>query len=65
MQQHGGGFFLAVFKLFFVFLFFLHQQDVIRNTVEDRIKMEMERKQREEKAAVFASRKSALDRFKK
>lgn len=59
-----GVFFLQCLTKLFV-CFFPHQQDVIRNAVEDRIKMEMERKQREEKAAVFASRKSALDRFKK
>ncbi|XP_034551437.1 WD repeat-containing protein 46 [Notolabrus celidotus] len=41
------------------------QRDVIRETVEDKMKMEQERKQREKKAAVLSSQRSALDRFKK
>lgn len=40
-------------------------QDVIRKTVEDKLKMEKERKEKEKKAAVFSSQKSALDRFRK
>nr|XP_046253472.1 WD repeat-containing protein 46 [Scatophagus argus] len=41
------------------------QRDAIRKTVEDKMKMEKERKEREKKAAVLASQRSALDRFKK
>ncbi|KAM6981986.1 WD repeat-containing protein 46 [Tautogolabrus adspersus] len=41
------------------------QRDVIRETVEDKMKMEKERREREKKAAVLSSQKSALDRFKK
>ncbi|XP_074537504.1 WD repeat-containing protein 46 [Halichoeres trimaculatus] len=42
------------------------QRDVIRKTVEDKMKMEKERKESEEKKkAVTSSQKSALDRFKK
>lgn len=40
-------------------------QDVIRKTVEDKMKMEKERKEREKKKAVLSSQRSALDRFKK
>lgn len=46
-------------------LFCSPPQDVIRKTMEDKMKMEEERKEREKKAAVFSSQKSALDRFKK
>ncbi|KAM9350531.1 WD repeat-containing protein 46 [Symphorus nematophorus] len=41
------------------------QRDVIRKTVEDKMKMEKERKEREKKAAALSSQKSALDRFRK
>lgn len=40
-------------------------QDMIRKTVEDKMKIEKERQEREKKASVFSSKKSALDRFKK
>lgn len=43
----------------------LHPQDVIRRTVEDKMKAEKERKQKEMKAALLSSQKAALDRFKK
>lgn len=46
-------------------LYHLPTQDVIRKTVEDKMKLEMERKQKEKKAAVLSSQKTALDRFKK
>lgn len=41
------------------------QRDEIRKSVEDKIKMEKERKAMEKKAAVLSSQRSALDRFKK
>uniref|UniRef100_A0A3Q3XR30 WD repeat-containing protein 46 n=1 Tax=Mola mola TaxID=94237 RepID=A0A3Q3XR30_MOLML len=41
------------------------QRDMIRKTVEDKMKIEKERQEREKKASVFSSKKSALDRFKK
>ncbi|XP_070766712.1 WD repeat-containing protein 46 [Enoplosus armatus] len=41
------------------------QRDVIRKTVEDKVKLEKERKEKEKKAAVLSSQRSALDRFKK
>ncbi|XP_020485167.2 WD repeat-containing protein 46 [Labrus bergylta] len=41
------------------------QRDVIRETMEDKMKIEEERRQREKKAAVLSGQKSALDRFKK
>ncbi|XP_030280124.1 WD repeat-containing protein 46 [Sparus aurata] len=41
------------------------QRDVIKKTVETKMKMEKERKQKEQKATVFSSQRSALDRFKK
>ncbi|XP_068996985.1 WD repeat-containing protein 46 [Embiotoca jacksoni] len=41
------------------------QRDEIRKTVEDKVKMEKERKKREDKQAALSSQKSALDRFKK
>ncbi|XP_071332702.1 WD repeat-containing protein 46 [Trachinotus anak] len=41
------------------------QRDIIRKTVEDRMKMEKEREEREKKKAVLSSSRSALDRFKK
>lgn len=40
-------------------------QDVIRKSVEDKMKMEKERKERERKKAALSTQKSALDRFKK
>lgn len=40
-------------------------QDVIRKSVEDKVKLEKERKQKEKKAAVLSGQKTALDRFKK
>lgn len=43
----------------------LPPQDVIKKTVETKMKMEKERKQKEQKATVFSSQRSALDRFKK
>lgn len=43
----------------------LPSQDVIRKTVEDKMKLEMEKKQKETKAAALSSQKTALDRFKK
>ncbi|XP_040922855.1 WD repeat-containing protein 46 [Toxotes jaculatrix] len=41
------------------------QRDIIRKTVEDKMKMEKERKEREKKKAAVSSSRSALDRFKK
>ncbi|CAI5647917.1 unnamed protein product [Oreochromis niloticus] len=41
------------------------QRDVIRKSVEDKVKMEKERKERERKKAALSTQKSALDRFKK
>ncbi|XP_042266295.1 WD repeat-containing protein 46 [Thunnus maccoyii] len=41
------------------------QRDVIRKTVQDKVKMEKERSEREKKAAALSSQRSALDRFKK
>lgn len=42
------------------------QREIIRNTVEGRLKKEAERKQQQqEKATALSGRKSALDRFKK
>ncbi|XP_010893550.1 WD repeat-containing protein 46 [Esox lucius] len=41
------------------------QRDVIRQTVEDRMKIEKERKEKENKEAAVAGQKSALDRFRK
>ncbi|XP_040009054.1 WD repeat-containing protein 46 [Xiphias gladius] len=41
------------------------QRDIIRKTAEDKMKMEKERKETEEKKAALSSSKSALDRFKK
>ncbi|XP_011600903.2 WD repeat-containing protein 46 [Takifugu rubripes] len=41
------------------------QRDVIRRTVEDKMKAEKERKQKEMKTALLCSQKAALDRFKK
>uniref|UniRef100_A0A3Q4I5K0 WD repeat domain 46 n=1 Tax=Neolamprologus brichardi TaxID=32507 RepID=A0A3Q4I5K0_NEOBR len=41
------------------------QRDVIRKSVEDKMKMEKERKERERKKAALSTQKSALDRFKK
>uniref|UniRef100_A0A3B4WPF6 WD repeat-containing protein 46 n=2 Tax=Seriola lalandi dorsalis TaxID=1841481 RepID=A0A3B4WPF6_SERLL len=41
------------------------QRDIIRKTVEDKMKMEKEREEREKKKAVLSSSRSALDRFKK
>ncbi|XP_026189429.1 WD repeat-containing protein 46 [Mastacembelus armatus] len=41
------------------------QREIIRKTVEDRMKMEKERKEREKKMVALSSQKSALDRFKK
>lgn len=43
----------------------LSSQDVIRKTVEDKMKLELEKKQKEKKAAALSSQKTALDRFKK
>lgn len=40
-------------------------QDVIRQTVEDRMKIDKERKEKEKKEAAAAGQKSALDRFRK
>lgn len=68
VQFFSAGFWLNRFLFFLVLIFLsptLHQQEVIRNTVEDRLKIEAERKQQKEKAAALASRKTALDRFKK
>lgn len=44
---------------------YLSSQDVIRKSVEDKVKLEKERKQKEMKAAVLSRQKAALDRFKK
>ncbi|XP_068185228.1 WD repeat-containing protein 46 [Antennarius striatus] len=41
------------------------QRDEIRLAVEDKVRMQKERKDREKKAAVLSSHRSALDRFKK
>ncbi|KAM4562595.1 WD repeat-containing protein 46 [Odontesthes bonariensis] len=41
------------------------QRDVIKKTVEDKVKMEEEEKKMEKKKAMLSSQKSALDRFKK
>ncbi|KAF7664854.1 hypothetical protein LDENG_00161620 [Lucifuga dentata] len=41
------------------------QRDVIRKTVDDKMKIEKERKQREEKKKALSAQKSALERFKK
>ncbi|KAJ8016179.1 hypothetical protein DPEC_G00004510 [Dallia pectoralis] len=41
------------------------QRDVIRQTVEDRMKIAKERKEKEKKLAAAASQKTALDRFRK
>ncbi|XP_013871517.1 WD repeat-containing protein 46 [Austrofundulus limnaeus] len=41
------------------------QRDVIRKTVEDKMKMEEERKRVEEKKSKLSGQKSALDRFRK
>jgi hypothetical protein len=38
---------------------------VIRQTVEDRMKIDKERKEKEKKKAAAAGQKSALDRFRK
>ncbi|XP_017265224.1 WD repeat-containing protein 46 [Kryptolebias marmoratus] len=43
----------------------MDQRDVIRKTVEDKVKMEEERKRMEEKKAALSGQKSALDRFRK
>lgn len=40
-------------------------QDEIRETVEDKMKREKERKQRENKKAALSGQTSALDRFKR
>lgn len=40
-------------------------QDVIRKTVQDKVKMEKERNERDKKKATLSSQRSALDRFKK
>ena len=48
-----------------IYLDLFTPQDVIRKTVETKMKMEKERKQKEQKATVFSSQRSALDRFKK
>ncbi|XP_070823800.1 WD repeat-containing protein 46 [Chaetodon trifascialis] len=41
------------------------KREEIRKSVEDRMKMEKEKKARETKAAILSSQRSALDRFKK
>ncbi|CAB1336148.1 unnamed protein product [Coregonus sp. 'balchen'] len=41
------------------------QRDVIRQTVEDRMKIDKERKEKKKKEAAAAGQKSALDRFRK
>uniref|UniRef100_UPI0037E7E429 WD repeat-containing protein 46 n=1 Tax=Semicossyphus pulcher TaxID=241346 RepID=UPI0037E7E429 len=41
------------------------QRDIIKQTVEDKMKMEKERREKEKKAAVLSNQISALDRFKK
>ncbi|XP_029362489.1 WD repeat-containing protein 46 isoform X2 [Echeneis naucrates] len=41
------------------------QRDIIRQTVEDKVKMEKQRNEREKKKAVLNSSRAALDRFKK
>uniref|UniRef100_A0A3B3UDB9 WD repeat-containing protein 46 n=1 Tax=Poecilia latipinna TaxID=48699 RepID=A0A3B3UDB9_9TELE len=41
------------------------QRDVIRKTVEDRMKLEEERNRMKEKKAALSGKRSALDRFKK
>ncbi|XP_072223453.1 WD repeat-containing protein 46 [Leuresthes tenuis] len=41
------------------------QRDLIKKTVEDKVKMEEEGKRMEKKKAMLSSQKSALDRFKK
>uniref|UniRef100_A0A4W6D847 WD repeat-containing protein 46 n=1 Tax=Lates calcarifer TaxID=8187 RepID=A0A4W6D847_LATCA len=41
------------------------QRDIIRQTVEDKMKMEKERQEKEKKKAELSGQKSALDRFKK
>nr|XP_015823878.2 WD repeat-containing protein 46 [Nothobranchius furzeri] len=41
------------------------QRDVIRKSVEDKVKMEEQQKRKEAKKAALSRRKSALDRFKK
>ncbi|XP_049437464.1 WD repeat-containing protein 46 [Epinephelus fuscoguttatus] len=41
------------------------QRDIIRNTAEDKMKIEKERKERQKKKAALSSKRSALDRFKK
>ncbi|XP_046896877.1 WD repeat-containing protein 46 isoform X2 [Hypomesus transpacificus] len=41
------------------------QRDDIRKTVEDRMKMEKERKEKEKKNQTFSGQNSALDRFRK
>lgn len=40
-------------------------QDVIRKTVEDKMTIEKERKERKKTTAALSNQKSALDRFKK
>lgn len=40
-------------------------QDVIRETVEDKLKMEKERKEREKKKAALSGQRSALARFRR
>lgn len=44
---------------------FSSPQDVIRQTVEDRMKIEKEKKEKDNKQKALAGQKSALDRFKK
>ncbi|KAM9342440.1 WD repeat-containing protein 46 [Pholidichthys leucotaenia] len=41
------------------------QRDLIRQSVEDRMKIEKEKKERRQKRAALGNQKSALDRFKK
>ncbi|KAM6977821.1 WD repeat-containing protein 46 [Aplochiton taeniatus] len=41
------------------------QRDIIKQSVEDKMKMEKERKQKERKEVVLSGQKSALDRFNK
>lgn len=45
-------------------VYHLPPQDVIRKTVEDKMKLEMERRQKEKKAVALSSQRTALDRFK-
>lgn len=58
-------YFCHICSVWLISLVLFTPQDVIRKTVEDKVKLEKERKQREEKAAVLSSQRSALDRFKK